>query len=209
MKKIYTIGHSQHNVDYFIDMLKTYNINYLIDVRSMPFSQYASSYNKDILKATLIPCNINYAFMGEYFGARPKNTNLYSEKGYLDFNKMKNSNTFLRGMENVLKGIEQGNRIAFMCTEKDPIECHRAILVGNAFYEQGIDVEHILANNTLQNHSVLNKRLVDIYFPDRNQLSLFDNENLSDKECLIEAYKKQNEKIGYQATEDEAKINIS
>lgn len=209
MKKIFTIGHSQHNVDYFIDMLKTYNINYLIDVRSMPFSQYASSYNKDILKTTLIPYNINYAFMGEYFGARPKNVNLYSEKGYLDFNKMKNSNTFLRGMENVLKGIEQGNRIAFMCTEKDPIECHRAILVANAFYERGIEVEHILANKTLQNHNELNNRLLDIYFPDRNQISIFDNENLSEKEYLIEAYKKQNEKIGYQANEDDLRINIS
>lgn len=209
MKKIFTVGHSQHKVDYFIEMLETYNVNYLIDVRSMPFSQYATNYNKDILNDSLISHNINYVFMGEYFGARPNNYNLYSKKGYLDFDMMKRSKMFLTGVDNVLKGIEQGNRIALMCTEKDPIECHRTILVGNAFYERGIEVEHILANNTLQNHNELNSRLVEMYFPDRNQISLFDDQNLSEEECLIEAYKKQNEKIGYNATEDELRISIS
>jgi uncharacterized protein (DUF488 family) len=209
MKKIYTVGHSQHNIDYFVNMLNTYHINYLIDVRSIPFSLHAPGYNKDILKALLVSHKINYAFMGEYFGARPKNANLYSEKGYLDFDKVKNSKIFLSGIENVLKGIDQGNRIALMCTEKDPIDCHRAILVGSAFYERGIDVDHILANNTLQNHSVLNKRLVNMYFPDRNQISLFHNENLSEKECLKEAYKIQNEKIGYRTVEDEQRISMS
>lgn len=208
MNKIFTIGHSQHRKDYFLDMLRTYDINYIIDVRSIPFSKHAPNYNKDILKASLISNKINYAFMGEYFGARPKSVDLYSEKGYLDFNKVKNSKPFLIGVKNVLKGIELGNRIALMCTEKDPIECHRAILVANAFYERGIDVEHILSNKTLQNHNILNKRLIDIYFPERNQISFFDNENLSEKECLIEAYKKQNEKIGYQAVEGYQRISI-
>jgi len=208
MKKIFTIGHSQHSDDYFLNMLRTHDINYIIDVRSIPFSQHAPNYNKAILNASLISNKIKYAFMGEYFGARPKSVDLYSEKGYLDFNKVKNSKPFLIGVENVLKGIEQGNRIALMCTEKDPIECHRAILVANAFYERGMDVEHILADKTLLNHNILNKRLVDMYFPDRNQISFFDNKNLSEKECLIEAYKKQNEKIGYQATENDLKINI-
>ncbi len=209
MERVFTIGHSQHNIDKFINMLKTHDINYIIDVRSMPFSQYASDYNKDAIKASLFLHKINYAFMGEYFGARPKNNNLYSEKGYLDFNKMKNSKLFLTGVENVLRGVGQGNRIAFMCTEKDPMDCHRAILVANTFYERGLEVEHILANNTLQNHNVLNERLLDRYFPDRNQMSLFENENLSEKEYLAEAYKKQNERIGYQVTEEELKISIS
>ena len=84
-----------------------------------------------------------------------------------------------------------------MCTEKDPIECHRAILVTNAFYKAGYLIEHIMPDNTIQTQKDLNDRLLDMYYADRNQLSLFASENLSDEQCLIEAYRKQNEKIGY------------
>lgn len=208
MRKIFTVGHSQHNIDYFISMLHTYEINYLIDVRSMPFSKYATEYNKEIVKVSLAESNIKYVFMGENFGARPKNKDLYSAKGYLDFSKMKKSNKFLEGIDSLIKGIDQGNRIALMCTEKEPIECHRAILVANAFFEKGIEVEHILADNTVQTHRELNKQLLDIHFPDRYQISLFENENLTEKEFLNKAYEIQNEKIGYQ-TEEQLGMNVS
>ena len=84
-----------------------------------------------------------------------------------------------------------------MCTEKDPIECHRAILVSYAFYKAGYSIEHIMPDNTIQTQQDINKRLLNIYYPDRNQISLFESENMSEKQYLVQAYKKQNEKIGY------------
>ncbi len=192
-----SIGHSQHKVDYFIDMLKNHNVNYILDVRSTPYSQFAANYNKENIRSILQDNGIEYAFMGNYFGARPMDSTLYSPAGYLDFEKVVTSSRFKKGFESVVKGVEQGYRIAFMCTEKDPIECHRAILVTNAFYKAGYLIEHIMPDNTIQTQKDLNDRLLDMYYADRNQLSLFASENLSDEQCLIEAYRKQNEKIGY------------
>ena len=84
---------------------------------------------------------------------------------------------------------------------KDPIECHRAILVTNAFYKAGYSIEHIMPDNTIQTQQDINERLLDMYYPNRNQLSLFVSENLSAEQYLLEAYKKQNEKIGYHPEE--------
>ena len=192
---LYTIGHSQHDIDYFISMLKKYGINHVLDVRSTPYSQFASNYNRENIKAVLEMEDIKYTFMGDFFGARPVDRALYFSDGYLDFDKTRKSSKFQRGMYNVIKGIHDGNYIALMCTEKDPIECHRAIMVSRTFYEYGIDVEHILEDGSLQSHDELNHRLLEMYFPDRYQISLFSEENKSDEECLLEAYRYQNKKI--------------
>lgn len=194
---LYTIGHSQHDVKYFIYMLQKYEINYVLDVRSTPYSQFAENFNRENIKIALKKAGIEYSFMGSYFGARPEEWNLYSKDGYLDFEKARKSVKFQNGVHNVIKGIHEGNSIALMCTEKDPIECHRAIMVARTFYEKKINVQHILADGSLQGHDVLNHRLLELYFPDRYQISLFSSENKSEEEYLEEAYRNQNRKIGY------------
>lgn len=194
---LYTIGHSQHDVAYFIDMLRKYDINYVLDVRSTPYSQFAEKYNRENIRAVLKKAGIEYSFMGNYFGARPEDRTLYSQDGYLDFEKTRNSVKFQNGVNNVIKGIHAGNNITLMCTEKNPIECHRAIMVARTFYERNIEVQHILADSSLQSHEVLNQRLINLYFPDRYQLSLFSTGNMSDDEYLSQAYRNHNRKIGY------------
>ncbi len=194
---LYTIGHSQHDVEYFIDMLRKYSINYVLDVRSTPYSQFAENYNRENIKAALKKARIEYSFMGNYFGARPEDRTLYSKDGYLDFEKARKSAKFQNGVDNVIKGIRAGNNISLMCTEKDPLECHRAIMVARTFFDKGVDVQHILADSSLQSHDVLNQRLINMYFPDRYQMSLFASENKSDEEYLDEAYRRHNKKIGY------------
>lgn len=194
---LYTIGHSQHDVEYFIDMLRKYSINYVLDVRSTPYSQFAENYNRENIKAALKKARIEYFFMGNYFGARPEDRTLYSKDGYLDFEKARKSAKFQNGVDNVIKGIRAGNNISLMCTEKDPLECHRAIMVARTFFDKGVDVQHILADSSLQSHDVLNQRLINMYFPDRYQMSLFASENKSDEEYLDEAYRRHNKKIGY------------
>lgn len=85
-----------------------------------------------------------------------------------------------------------------MCTEKDPIDCHRAILVARAFELRGIEVNHILSDGTLQNQRKLDERLLDMYFPEREQLSIFNyNDIPDDDEYITRAYRKRNEEIGY------------
>lgn len=198
MGLLYTIGHSQHEFEYFLSLLKKYNINFLLDVRSTPYSKYAETYNRDNIKDLLSSQGIEYSFMGKFFGARQNNMQLYCKEGYLDFEKVSQSDLFIKGLKSVILGLERGNNIVLMCTEKDPFDCHRAIMVARAFSLNGIDASHILFNGELQTQKELDQRLLDKYFPDRAQYSIFDyNNSRSDDENLQLAYKERNKEIGY------------
>ncbi len=105
-------------------------------------------------------------------------------------------------MKNVILGLEKGNNIVLMCTEKDPIDCHRAIMVARAFAVSGVNVNHILADGSLQNQIELDERLLNMYFPNRAQVSIFASDNdMTDEEMLKIAYKKRNAQIGYHLEE--------
>lgn len=198
MGELFTIGHSKYSMNYFIGLLNKYRIDYLLDVRSIPYSKYAEQYNKENISKELNSVNIQYSFMGKCFGARPQNIELYSDEGYLDFERVRESQDFNKGIENVILGLNRGHRIALMCTEKEPIDCHRAILVARTFEMRMIYAKHILSNGKILTQQQLDEQLLQKYFPDRRQLSLFTYEKqLSEEEYLTEAYKKRNVEIGY------------
>lgn len=209
MGNLYTIGHSQHTIDYFVGLLREYDIKYLLDVRSTPYSKYAEQFNREQLERDLQNAGIKYAFMGTYFGARPDDKSLYCDEGYLDFERVRKSPRFLKGFDNVTKGLEQGNNIALMCTEKDPFDCHRAIMVSRAFDLADIEVGHILEDAKLQSQKELNERLLNKYYPDRAQMNLFDYLNplnvKEESDYLGMAYEQRNKEIGYRP-EDEKKM---
>lgn len=193
MGKLYTIGHSQHKIEYFVKMLKKQNINYVLDVRSTPYSKYAEQYNRENIEMYLFNNGIKYSFMGNFFGARPNEADLYCEEGYLDFERVRKSERFIKGFDNVVLGLERGNNIVLMCSEKDPFDCHRAIMVARAFELFGMEVNHILADGELQYQNVLNERLLNQYFPDRDQLNVFDFLNNKEKpDYLRKAYQMRN-----------------
>lgn len=196
MGQLYTIGHSTYPQSHFLELLRQYDIQYVLDVRSTPFSKYASQYNGDCLREYLGANGIQYAAMGKYFGARWKDRSMYHVNGYVDFETVRNSDIFIKGKMNVLKGLENFN-IALMCTEKAPIDCHRAIMVARGFELDGVDVKHILHDFSCITQNDLNLKLLDKYFPDRNQLSLFEEGNGSDSDYLEKAYQKRNSEIGY------------
>ena len=200
---LFTIGHSVYKFDFFLSLLEKHKINYLIDVRSSPFSRFAQDFNKGILANSLKETNIKYVLMGDYFGARPKDRELYSKEGYLDFEKVWATEQFKKGLNNIIKGLKQNNNICLMCTEKDPIDCHRAIMISRAFNLKGIEVNHILQSGEIQTQKELDERLLDLYFPDRGQLSLFSEDNLTDEQMLVEAYRMRNKKIGYEMEKEQ------
>lgn len=198
MGNLYTIGHSQHAIEYFVKLLKMYNIDYVLDVRSVPYSKYAEQFNREILQKKLLCNGIKYSFMGSYFGARPEGADLYCDEGYLDFERVRKSSQFLKGFNNVVLGLNKGNNITFMCTEKDPFDCHRAIMIARAFDLSGIETNHILADGKVQSQSMLNERLLNKYYPDRNQMTFFDYiDNEKDIDYLSMAYQLRNKEIGY------------
>ena len=198
MGNLFTVGHSQHSMEYFVKLLKIYNIGYVLDVRSVPYSKYAEQFNREVLEKKLFCFGIKYSFMGSYFGARSEDANLYCDEGYLDFERVRKSSQFLKGFNNVVLGLKKGNNIALMCTEKDPFDCHRAIMVARAFDLSGIEAKHILADGRVQSQSMLNERLLNKYYPDRNQMTFFDYINSeNDIDYLSMAYQLRNKEIGY------------
>jgi len=196
MASVYTIGYAAFNIDDFIDVLKSYKISHLIDVRSNPVSEYFQDYNSFNLEPKLRQNNIIYENLALEFGARQENKEFVSENGFVDFEKFTQSEQFKNGLTKMKAGLERGINLVLMCAEKDPINCHRSIMIAHAMQKNGIEVLHIMHDGQLQSQSKIDKRLLEFYFPERNQLNLFSKS--SDEQELIEqAYKRQNEKIGY------------
>ncbi len=198
--QLYTVGHSTVPIETFIDLIKKYDVQYVIDVRSTPYSRYASQFNTDVLESALKSEGIGYSHMGRYFGARQESREFYNVEGYLDFELFRESELFKKGLRNIEHGLEKYN-IALMCTEKDPIDCHRAIMVGRGFELDGIPVKHILHSGEVLEQHGLNRRLLDMYFPDRAQTSLFDD-GADEAELLFEAYRLRNKEIGYRLNDE-------
>lgn len=196
MASVFTIGYATFNIDDFIEILKSHKISHLIDVRSNPVSEYFQDYNSFNLEPKLKQHNIIYENLALEFGARQENKEFFSNDGFVDFEKFTKSEQFKNGLTKIKDGLEQGTNFVLMCAEKDPINCHRSIMIAHAMQKNGIDVFNIMQDRQIQVQSKIDKRLLDIYFPDRNQLNLFA-ENFDEQELIEQAYKKQNKKIGY------------
>ena len=192
---IYTIGYAGFSVEEFIEKLIVHEINIVIDVRSKPFSKHNQEYNKNIIPHTLNKFKIKYFSYADEFGARQVNQEFYCESGYMDFDKFSESIQFMNGINNLIEGMKENNTYVLMCAEKDPIKCHRAVLIARKFYELGFNVIHIMPNFDIT-HYDLELRLIDTYFPDRMQGNIFTG-FMSDYECLRESYRKCNAEIGW------------
>ncbi len=201
MQSIYTIGYSGFDINTFISVLKNYNINVLIDVRSNPNSKFYEQFNKNNIGAELKASGIIYRNYRDEFGARQLNQEFYSE-GYLNFHVFSNSNIFKSGVKKIIDGINSGYSFVLMCAEKDPANCHRNIMVARKFHDMGYEVKNLLLDGTYELQTDLEMRLVDMYFPDRNQLTLF-SEQLSTDEMVNKCYEIRNREIGYRKNDDD------
>lgn len=200
-KTLFTIGYTGFSLPVFIQELKKHDINVVIDVRSSAFSERYPEYNKPSLESALHKSGIYYRNYEREFGARQKNKAFYSPDGYLDFDIFSKSQQFQEGVEKMVDSIEKGFRIVFMCAEKEPVQCHRAILVARAFDKLGFSVIHLMPNGITKCQKEIEEELLRKYFPNRGQMSLFEN-LMSDEEYINLAYKKQNKQIGYRLEEE-------
>lgn len=187
---VYTIGHSNHEIASFIALLRQHNITALGDVRSHPYSRYVPQYSREALKAALAAAGIAYVFLGKELGARSKNPTCYKQ-GRVQYERLAKEPTFLDGIDRVIQGADR-YRIALMCAEKDPIECHRALLVARKLFETGIPVNHILADGLLETHEAMESRLLALCkLPEGDMFK-------SREEFLVDAYLIQGERVAYQ-----------
>jgi type I restriction enzyme, S subunit len=188
---IYTIGHSNHSIEKFIRLLNQHKINIIVDIRSAPYSRYNPQYNREQLQQSLKLANIKYLYMGKELGGRPKDLDDY-DKGVADYDRILNQKDFKDGIERLLKGRKDFN-IAIMCSEKDPLNCHRMLLVGRDLKKFNVPIKHILADGKIEDNSIAEKRLLDIT---GLKPTLFEFD-LDEKQQLEEAYRKRSLDVAF------------
>jgi len=192
---LFTIGHSNLESGTFFDLLKQHRIQVLVDVRSSPYSQFTPQFNREVLQAELKQTGILYLFLGNELGARRSERDCY-ENGQVVYELIAKTAAFKNGLERVISGAKNF-RVALMCAEKDPLTCHRTILVCRNLKSAGLEIQHIHSDGHLETHAEAERRLLQILkFPEQD---LFR----SREEILTEAYFSQGKKIAY--TEEEEK----
>ena len=193
---IYTVGHSTHSIEVFLDLLKTYSINCLIDVRSVAASSYNPQYNKEPLSNFLKANDIIYLHFSEEFGARHSDPDLLDDEGKVDFELVRKSYSFKKGVERLWQGLDKGYTIALMCSESEPFDCHRFSMVSIALEKDGFAVKHILKNKTLKTNSDLENQLLKKYEKKIPQPDMF-NPAISLDDQLKAAYRLRNKEIAF------------
>lgn len=186
---VFTIGHSTHPIEAFLDLLKAHQVTALADVRSAPFSRFNPQFNREALENDLKARGIKYVFVGRELGARSDDPSCY-ENGRVQYSRLARTDLFKQGLGRVIQG-SRDHHIALMCAEKDPLECHRTILVARALVESGVEVAHILADGSLEPHEVTMSRLLDVV--GLHQLDLFRGR----AELVEEAMRRQEDRIAY------------
>ena len=196
--QLLTIGHSNQSQEDFLAKLRCYNINCVVDVRSVPASKFSPQFNKEELRCFLLKNNVQYLHMGDEFGAR--RTDCINKNGQVDFEKVVKTKTFISGVERLITGIGKGFCISLMCTEANPIECHRFSLVARYFYDNGWNVYHILNDAKIASHQALEKQMIQEYLHSKKyRVSEIDElfGSYTSEDQRRDAYRQKNREIGY------------
>ena len=186
---IFSVGHSTHSYEHFLELLQGAGVTAIADVRTSPFSRHFPQFNQETLKDELRMDGIAYSFLGKELGGRPTGRQFYRD-GVADYERMAKAPDFARGLERVVEGARK-YRIALMCSEHDPLDCHRCLLVGRALAERGVAVTHILSDGTIVDQHDIEERL--LVFAKQENTDMF----FSHDEQLAEAYRKRARKVAY------------
>ena len=185
---IYTIGHSNHSAVRFIDLLRGAGIDCVADVRSMPFSRRNPQFSQKALMASLKDAGIEYWFLGDALGARPKDPECW-EDGKVSYARIAASAAFQEAIHALIDG-SHARRIALMCAEKEPLDCHRTILVGRALAQRETELAHIHADGRVELHDALEQRLLHLA---RERVDLLSSRDAA----LARAYDKRGRQMAF------------
>lgn len=189
---LFTIGHSNHSADEFVSLLRQHRVQAVADVRSRPYSGFAPHFGREALHDTLAEASVKYVFLGRELGARSDNPNTY-KNGRVEYSLLAKDADFAEGIERVLNGLKKYS-LALMCAEKDPADCHRALLVARHLKEQhGLSAQHIHPDREQpESQEELETRLLQLAaFPEEGDM--FSQRS----DFLTDAYKAREEQVAY------------
>jgi len=186
---VLTIGHSTHTWERFATLLRDADVTAVADVRTSPYSRRFPHFNRDELRENLRQAAVLYVFLGNELGGRPQDPKFYSN-GVADYEKMAKTAAFGRGLGRVIEGAKS-YRIALLCSERDPLNCHRCLLVGRALSENGVRISHILDGGELMTQADIEDKLLEFY--NRGAGDLF----LPHPDRLAAAYRARARKVAF------------
>lgn len=170
---VLTIGHSNHPLETFLARLREHQVTMVVDVRSSPYSGYASQFNKEAIRAALDARGIEYLFLGDLLGGRPEGGQFYDAGGHVLYDRVAESAAFTRGIDRLCDHLPT-RRVTLLCGEEDPTNCHRRRLIGRVLGGRGVRVLHIRGDGHLQSEEALAKE--ETFRKTKGQMTLFDLE---------------------------------
>jgi uncharacterized protein (DUF488 family) len=195
-KTVFTVGHSTHTIEYFLELLTAHSINCIVDVRSVAASKYNPQFNQEPLSNFLKKQGVNYLHFDKEFGARYTDKALLDDNDTVDFEKVRATDSFKTGVERLDKGLNRGYKIALMCSEAEPFDCHRFGMISGFLTENDFDVQHILKDKSLKTNAELEKQLMKKYAKKIPIPNLLEPDITPDMQ-LKAAYKLRNKDIGF------------
>jgi uncharacterized protein (DUF488 family) len=171
---VWTIGHSNHPWETFQDLLARHQIAVVADVRSSPYSSYTSQFDREAMRAALQNGNVGYHFFGDVLGGRPEAAEFYDKEGHVRYDRLAQSPGFQQGIERLLQ-VAAAGRLAILCGEEDPTQCHRRLLVARVLRQRGIAVVHIRGDGRAESEDHVAAE--ENFRKTKGQLSLFDTED--------------------------------
>lgn len=197
--KVYTIGHSTHSFEKVAELLRQHGVDAVADVRSHPYSRMNPQFSKEALQASLEKAGFAYRYFGRELGARPPpGSDCYDSDGKVQYDKLAQTPQFQEGIEQLIEGMDR-YRIALLCAEKEPLTCHRTILVCRHLEARDVATAHILEDGSLETHESAMQRLMGELGISQEQGGLLGDDPLE------QAYGKQGRRLAYQRPEASGK----
>lgn len=185
MSQLLTIGHSTHPIERFIDLLAQHSVEAVADVRSTPASRFAPQFNREALRSAVEAAGLRYVFLGKELGARSSDPNCYID-GKVQYGRLATTPAFETGIDHLIDGAARG-RVVVMCSEQEPLECHRAVLISQVLTGRGVQIAHIHGDGSLETHEDAMVRLRARHHRDHPSLLHTDDELLAEALQLQEA----------------------
>jgi uncharacterized protein (DUF488 family) len=157
--RLFSIGHSNHAVEHVVRLLRGTGVTAVADVRSQPFSQRYPQFNRPELERALREREIGYAFLGDLLGGRPRQMTLYDADGRVDYERVRQSPAFRKGIDRLVAALDE-HTVAMLCSEEDPLDCHRALMIAPALVERGVAPMHLRADGSVESTADMEDRLL-------------------------------------------------